>query len=62
MSVRSFTKIWLHIIWGTQNREKSLIDKDLRKRLSEYFYKYSNEKDIYMKINYNSHFTGFSGE
>lgn len=52
MSVRSFTKIWVHIIWGTQNREKSLIDKDLRKRLSEYFYKYSNEKDIYMKINY----------
>ena len=22
MSVRSFTKIWLHLIWGTHNHEK----------------------------------------
>ena len=52
MSVRSYTKIWLHLIWGTLNREKSLIDLDLRRKLSEYLYKYAHEKTIYMKVNY----------
>lgn len=52
MSVRSYTKVWLHLIWGTQNREKSLISKDLRKNLSNYFYNYAKEKEIYMKVNY----------
>jgi REP-associated tyrosine transposase len=52
MSVRSYTKIWLHLIFGTNNREKSLLDRKLRKQLSEYFYKYSVEKNIYMKVNY----------
>jgi REP element-mobilizing transposase RayT len=52
MSVRSYTKIWLHLIWSTQNREKLLVDKQLRKELSQYYYDYSVEKKIYMKINY----------
>lgn len=52
MSARSYTKVWLHIIWGTQNREKSLTRKELRKNLSDYFYNYSNEKNVYMKVNY----------
>lgn len=52
MSLRSYTKVWLHVIWGTHNREKSLTNKELRKNLSAYFYKYSKEKNIYMKCNY----------
>ena len=52
MSVRSYTKIWLHLIWVTHNREKSLPDKILRRKLSEYLYEYSKEKNIYMKTNY----------
>ena len=52
MSVRSYTKAWLHIIWGTQNRDKSLTKKELRKKLSEYLYKYAQEKSIYMKVNF----------
>jgi len=52
MSVRSYTKIWLHLIWVTHNREKSLPDKILRRKLSEYLYEYSKEKNIYMKANY----------
>ncbi|HPI38666.1 MAG TPA: transposase, partial [Ignavibacteriaceae bacterium] len=52
MSVRSYTKIWLHIIWGTHDNEKSLMDRELRKQISEYFYNYSKEKNIYMRINY----------
>jgi len=52
MSVRSYTKIWLHLIWGTHNKDKLLLEKSFRKELSTYLYKYSKEKGIYMKINY----------
>ena len=52
MSVRSYTKIWLHLIWGTHNNEKLLVNKNIRKELSAHLYKYSKEKGIYMKINY----------
>ncbi len=52
MSVRSYTKIWMHLIWGTHNHENYLPNRDLRKELSQYFYRYSEEKKIYMKINY----------
>ena len=52
MSVRSYTKIWLHLIWATNNREKLLPDKELRKELSQYYYDYSAEHGIYMKVNY----------
>lgn len=43
MSVRSYIKVWLHLIWGTQNREKSLVGKELRKNLSNFFHNYSKE-------------------
>ncbi len=52
MSVRSFTKIWLHLIWATHNREKSLINKEFRKELSFHILEYSKGKGIFMKINY----------
>ena len=52
MSLHSYTKAWLHLIWGTQNHEKSIGDRELRKELSEFYYKYSQEKKIFMKINF----------
>jgi len=52
MSVRSFTKLWIHLIWGTKDRVKSLSDRELRKRISNHLIKYSKEKGIYMKNNY----------
>jgi putative transposase len=52
MSVRSFTKVWIHFIWGTKNREKSLPDKEFRKRISKHFSVNSENKGIYMKVNY----------
>ncbi len=52
MSVHSYTKIWLHLVWGTYNHENCLPDRSLRKQLSKYFYVYSEKKNIYMKINY----------
>ncbi len=52
MSVRSYSRVWLHMVWSTYNRERTLIDRQLRKDISQYLYKYSEEKKIYMKINY----------
>jgi len=52
MSVRSFTKLWLHLIWGTKNREKNLSDREFRKKISNHLLTYSKEKGIYMKVNY----------
>ncbi len=30
MSVRSFTKIWVHFIWGTKNREDLITKREFR--------------------------------
>ena len=52
MSVRSFTKVWIHFIWGTKNRGKSLPKREFRKRISKHLYESSEDKGIYMKVNY----------
>lgn len=51
MSLHSYTKIWLHSIWETHNREK-LLNERAGKILSEYLFNYSKEKKIFMKLNY----------
>ena len=51
MSLHSYTKIWLHIIWETHNREK-LLNEKAAKKVSEYLFNYSVEKNIFMKVNY----------
>ena len=51
MSLHSYTKIWLHIIWETHNREK-LLNEKTAKIVSEYLFNYSVEKNIFMKVNY----------
>jgi putative transposase len=51
MSLHSYSKVWLHLIWSTHNKEK-ILSKDNRKLLSGFLYKYAEEKGIYMKINY----------
>ena len=52
MSTHSYTKMWVHLIWGTKNHNKSLIDREFRKEVSKHLAKNSKEKNIYMKINY----------
>ncbi len=52
MSVRSFKIVWIHFIWGTKNRSKSLTNREFRKRISKHLYKNSEDKGIYMKVNY----------
>jgi REP element-mobilizing transposase RayT len=52
MSLHSYTKYWLHLIWGTLKREKLLITQETRKAVSSYLYKYSEDNNIFMKINH----------
>jgi len=51
MSLHSYTRCWLHLIWGTIRREK-LIMGESQKKVSQFLYDYAKEKRIYMKINH----------
>ena len=51
MSVHSYSRCWLHLIWGTLNREK-LLNKEAAARLSRYLTENADTKGVYMKINY----------
>jgi len=51
MSIHSYTKVWIHFIWSTHNKEK-VLSKEIRKTISDYLYDYVKEKNIYMKINH----------
>ena len=51
MSVHSYSRCWVHLIWGTLNREK-LLNKTAAARVSRYFSEYAEKEGIYMKINY----------
>lgn len=52
MSLHSYSKCWVHLIWCTLNREPILSTKEIRKKVSDYLFKYCSEKNIYMKTNY----------
>jgi putative transposase len=51
MSLHSYSRCWIHLIWGTLNREK-VLHKKAAARLSRYLSEYAEEKSIYVKINY----------
>ena len=51
MSLHSYSRCWLHLIWGTHDREKTL-HKEAASRVSRFLTDYTEEKKIYMKINY----------
>ena len=51
MSQHSYTRCWLHLIWGTRNREP-LLPREARKRVSGFLMKYAQDKEIFMKLNY----------
>lgn len=52
MSLHSYSKCWLHIIWSTLDRVHFLNTQDLRKKVSEYLFEYASSKNIYMKVNF----------
>jgi len=51
MSVHSYSRCWVHFIWGTLNREQ-LLNKKAAARVSRYLAEYADKQGIYMKINY----------
>jgi putative transposase len=51
MSAHSYSRCWIHLIWGTLNREK-LLNKTAAARVSRYLDEYAESKGVYMKINY----------
>src|SRR5258708_40136781 len=51
MSKHSFSRCWLHLTWGTLNRQP-LLGKPAAAKVSGYLHEYAESKGIYMKINY----------
>ena len=51
MSLHSYSRCWLHLIWGTLNREK-LLNKKTAARVSRYLTEYAETKGVFMKIDY----------
>jgi len=51
MSLHSYSRCWLHLIWSTLDHQK-ILNKEARLKLTKYLYEYAKEKNIYMKINF----------
>ena len=51
MSLHSYSRVWLHLVWATLER-RPLLSKPAAAKVSGYLTQYSREKGIYMKINY----------
>jgi REP element-mobilizing transposase RayT len=51
MSLHSYSRVWLHLIWATLER-RPLLSKGPAAKVSAYLSQYAAEKGIYMKINY----------
>lgn len=51
MSVHSYSRCWLHMIWATKNRQR-VSDREARKVISAHLNENAKEKEIYVKINY----------
>src|SRR2546423_3303300 len=51
MSVHSYSRCWIHLIWATANREK-LLNKAAAARVSCWLSQYADEQGVYIKINY----------
>ncbi len=51
MSIHSYSRCWLHLIWTTLDREP-MLTKPAAVKASRFLSKYALEKNIYLKINY----------
>jgi REP element-mobilizing transposase RayT len=51
MSVHSYSRCWIHLIWGTLNRDR-VLNKKAATGLSQYLVEYADEQAVYMKINF----------
>ncbi|HET6671278.1 MAG TPA: transposase [Pyrinomonadaceae bacterium] len=51
MSIHSYSRLWVHLIWETLRREP-MLSKPAAALASTNLTKYSRDKNIYMKINF----------
>ncbi|HEY1662708.1 MAG TPA: IS200/IS605 family transposase [Verrucomicrobiae bacterium] len=51
MSLHSYSRVWVHLVWATLER-RPLLTKDAAAKLSAHVTHYAEEKGIYMKINF----------
>jgi putative transposase len=51
MSVHSYSRCWIHLIWGTLSRER-ILNKKAAAGLSRYLVQYAGEQNVFMKINF----------
>ena len=51
MSVHSYSRCWIHLIWGTLNRDR-MLNKKAAAGISRYLIEYADEQAVYMKINF----------
>src|SRR6266446_8514675 len=51
MSLHSYSRVWLHLIWATLDR-RPLLSRSAAAKVSAYLTQYAAEKHIYMRINY----------
>jgi len=51
MSTHSFSKIWIHFIWETLDKQR-ILPKPARLKLSDFLYSYCIGKKIFMKTNF----------
>ena len=51
MSLHSYSRVWVHIVWATLER-RPLLSRLAATKVSGFLSSYASEKGIYMKINY----------
>jgi putative transposase len=51
MSLHSYSRCWLHLIWATLKRER-ILTCEAAAKVSRYLSEYAESKGIYLKINY----------
>ena len=51
MSLHSYSRVWLHVVWATLDR-RPLLPKPAAVKLSAHLHDYAREKRIYMKTNF----------
>jgi REP element-mobilizing transposase RayT len=51
MSVHSYSRVWLHLVWSTLER-RPFLQKQAAAATSAFLSKYADGKGIYMKINF----------
>ena len=51
MSLHSYSKVWVHLVWATLEREP-MLSKSAAAKASAWLSDYAKEKNIYLKINF----------